>query len=115
MELIEQLKGVLDLHPVALLFLFCMGLGVILKRSRRTKDDNIPMWLGLVGFVTYPLLALANNHDYTAGLLLRNAMLGAIFGWGSVGAHQLIKQKFPGLSWLIPSTGDTEQFKRPDK
>lgn len=109
MEALDQIKDVAGwgVNPYLIVLVFCMSFGNVLKRAQCFSNAKIPAVLGLAGAIIFPLLSWSLDKDYLARAIPHNLFLGAIIGWGSVGAHKFFTTTFPKLAWMIPKSEDT--------
>lgn len=114
----EQLKGLTDQYPWALMLAICIGFGAAMKRAdfEWFPPKRIPVAVAIFSMVFYPAWLFFQGDDYRYNLIFANAAVGAVLGLGSTGIHQLIKEnkdmlaKIPGVGLLVkvmPLNGDT--------
>lgn len=118
-KIFDQLRETVLLLPFVVTILVCINLGAALKWAKFFADSRIPFCLGLVGGVIYPAIAYWFDQDYRATNIPLNVCMGAIGGFSATGIHQTIRQSnrlsnIFILKYLVPPTGNTEIFRRPN-
>lgn len=101
-------------NPYLLTLIFCMGLGNVLKRAEAMPNKKIPLVLGVVGGVFFPVLQWSLDKDYLARAIPHNVTVGIIVGWAAVGAHSWLLRTFPRLAWVIPKSEETAHINKAD-